>query len=110
MVEALRAGHDVRSTRGPSLCTWREAERVLAGFPDGRADDGPSAGPPSIVGLEIAREPGWTAPDAPSAAAVEAPGSKGEAVADADTARAESESVDESSDAGESGAEKEQAK
>ena len=26
-------------------CTWREAERVLAGFPDDRADEGPAAGP-----------------------------------------------------------------
>jgi NADH-quinone oxidoreductase subunit E len=67
-VEALRAGHPVKSTRGPRLCTWREAERVLAGFPDGRADEGPSAGPASLAGLEIARERGWVAPgaDAPS--------------------------------------------
>ena len=33
-------------------CTWREAERVLAGFPDDRADEGPAAGPASLVGLE----------------------------------------------------------
>ncbi|NHA00747.1 NADH-quinone oxidoreductase subunit NuoE [Nocardioides sp. W3-2-3] len=66
VVEALRAGHEVRSTRGPRLCTWREAERVLAGFPDGRADEGPTAGPASLAGLEIARERGWSAPD-PSA-------------------------------------------
>ena len=29
----------------PRICTWREAERVLAGFPDDRADEGPAAGP-----------------------------------------------------------------
>ena len=46
------------------ICTWREAERVLAGFPDGLADEGPAAGPASLVGLEIAREHGWTAPPA----------------------------------------------
>ena len=61
LVDDLRAGRDVTSTRGARLCTWREAERVLAGFPDGRADEGPSAGPASLVGLEIAREHGWTA-------------------------------------------------
>ena len=72
MVEALRAGHDVSSTRGPKLCTWREAERVLAGFPDGRVDEGPTAGPASLAGLEIARERGWTAPD-PSAAPAKEP-------------------------------------
>ncbi len=35
---------------------------MLAGFPDGRVDEGPSAGGPSLVGLGIARERGWTAP------------------------------------------------
>lgn len=72
MVEALRAGHDVSSTRGPKLCTWREAERVLAGYPDGRVDEGPTAGEASLVGLRIARERGWTAPDAVTTPAVEA--------------------------------------
>jgi NADH-quinone oxidoreductase subunit E len=62
LVDDLRAGKDVQSTRGPKLCTWREAERVLAGFPDGLADEGPAAGPPSLVGLKIARDQGWTAP------------------------------------------------
>jgi NADH-quinone oxidoreductase subunit E len=62
LVDDLRAGKEVRSTRGPKVCTWREAERVLAGFPDGLADEGPAAGPASLVGLEIARENGWTAP------------------------------------------------
>ena len=65
VVESLRAGHEVSSTRGPKLCTWREAERVLAGSPDGRADEGPTAGEASLAGLRIARERGWTAPEAP---------------------------------------------
>ncbi len=71
LVDDLTAGVEVTSTRGPRICTWREAERVLAGFPDTRADEGPSAGPASLVGLEIARENGWTAPpgDAPAALA-----------------------------------------
>src|SRR5215217_3391837 len=61
LVDDLRAGNEVSSTRGPRLCTWKEAERVLAGFPDGLADEGPGAGPASLVGLNIAREQGWTA-------------------------------------------------
>ncbi|SEC33891.1 NADH dehydrogenase subunit E [Nocardioides exalbidus] len=60
VVDDLRAGNEVHSTRGPRLCTWREAERVLAGFPDDRADEGPTAGPASVVGLRLARENGWT--------------------------------------------------
>jgi NADH-quinone oxidoreductase subunit E len=53
-------------TRGGRLCTWREAERILAGFLDDRADEGPAAGPASLVGLRIARESGDQAPSAPS--------------------------------------------
>jgi NADH-quinone oxidoreductase subunit E len=62
VVDDLRAGKPVHSTRGPKVCTWREAERVLAGFPDDLADEGPTAGPASLVGLKIARENDWTAP------------------------------------------------
>ncbi len=67
LVDDLRAGREVRSTRGPRVCTWREAERVLAGFPDDRADEGPAAGPASLLGLEIARDNGWAAPESEQA-------------------------------------------
>jgi NADH-quinone oxidoreductase subunit E len=67
LVDDLREGKEVRSTRGPRLCTWREAERVLAGFDDGLADEGPAAGPATLVGLQIARENGWQAPEGPKA-------------------------------------------
>jgi NADH-quinone oxidoreductase subunit E len=67
LVDDLREGREVRSTRGPRLCTWREAERVLAGFPDDRADEGPAAGPASLLGLQIAREKGWSAPESEQA-------------------------------------------
>ena len=70
LVDDLRSGAEVHSTRGPRLCTWREAERVLAGFPDDLADEGPTAGPASLAGLAIAREKGWTAPPVPARAAL----------------------------------------
>jgi NADH-quinone oxidoreductase subunit E len=76
LVDDLRAGKEVRSTRGARLCTWREAERVLAGFTDDRADEGPSAGPASLVGLQIARERGWTAPASAARADTPRPGSE----------------------------------
>jgi NADH-quinone oxidoreductase subunit E len=65
LVDDLRAGREVAPSRGPGhLCTWREASRILAGFPDGQATEGPTAGPPDLVGLKIAKERGWAAPAA----------------------------------------------
>ena len=93
VVDDLRAGKDVHSTRGPRLCTWKQAERVLAGFSDGLADEGPAAGPASLVGLGIARERGWTAPPGQASGPTQAPQSTTEAVEEADTSRAESETM-----------------
>src|SRR4051794_9389807 len=62
LVDDLRAGVEVRSTRGPRICTWRQAERVLAGYYDGLAGEGPGAGPATLAGLQIARDRGWEAP------------------------------------------------
>ena len=67
VTDKLRAGEKVVSTRGAEITSWREAERVISGFEDGLADQGPSAGHASLVGLEIAKEQGWTAPVAPTA-------------------------------------------
>ena len=65
IVDALQAGEDVVPTRGASsVCTFTQMSRVLAGFNDGRADEGVGAGHASLVGLKLAREKGWTAPGA----------------------------------------------
>jgi len=64
LVDDLRAGKQVAPTRGPRrLVTWREAARILAGFNDDLATEGPAAGPADLVGLKIAKEHGWTAPE-----------------------------------------------
>jgi NADH-quinone oxidoreductase subunit E len=64
LVDDLRSGARVVPSRGPArLCTWREAGRVLAGFPDGKAGEGPQAGEPTLAGLRVAKERGWTAPE-----------------------------------------------
>jgi NADH-quinone oxidoreductase subunit E len=63
LVEDLRAGKDVAPTRGAAkVCTFKEVSRVLAGFEDGRADEGVGAGPASLLGLKIANDRGWVAP------------------------------------------------
>jgi NADH-quinone oxidoreductase subunit E len=67
LVDRLRAGEEVAPTRGPSrVCTFKQVSRVLAGFPDGLADEGVGAGPASVVGLVLAKEQGWTAPEGAS--------------------------------------------
>ncbi|MBV9383501.1 MAG: NADH-quinone oxidoreductase subunit NuoE [Streptosporangiaceae bacterium] len=67
LADDLRAGNNVVPSRGPRrLCTFREASRILAGFPDGQAGDGPAAGEASLLGLRIAHERGWKAPEPPA--------------------------------------------
>jgi NADH-quinone oxidoreductase subunit E len=75
LVDRLRAGETVQPTRGPSrVCTFRQVSRVLAGFPDGLADEGPGAGEASLAGLRVAREHGWEAPRGEGDAGTSAPG------------------------------------
>jgi len=63
VVDKLRAGQPVAPTRGAgSVCSFRQMSRVLAGFPDGRADEGVGAGAATQQGTLLARREGWTAP------------------------------------------------
>ena len=71
LLDALSSGQSVHSPRGATITSWQEAERVLAGFPDGLADEGPTAGPASLAGLNIAREKGWVSPVPPTSAALD---------------------------------------
>lgn len=62
VVDDLRLGKDVVPTRGASsVCSFKQMSRVLAGFTDGRADEGVGAGEPTLRGTRLAREHGWTA-------------------------------------------------
>jgi NADH-quinone oxidoreductase subunit E len=62
LVDGLRSGADVKPTRGaPRLCTWKQASRILAGFPDDQAAEGHTAGAASLAGLRVAEEQGWVA-------------------------------------------------
>ena len=61
LVDDLRAGEHVAPSRGaPRLCTWKQASKILAGFPDDQATGGHTAGAPTLAGLRIAKEQGWT--------------------------------------------------
>mgnify|MGYP003346016396 CR=1 FL=1 len=56
LVDDLRSGKKPAPTRGPnSVPTFKEASEVLAGFNDGRANEGVQAGDPTLLGLKIAK-------------------------------------------------------
>ncbi|MET0929609.1 MAG: NADH-quinone oxidoreductase subunit NuoE [Aeromicrobium sp.] len=103
LVDHLRAGDTVRATRGATITSWRAAERVIAGFEDGLVDEGPTAAGASLAGLRIAAERGWAAP--PIGATGGAGGTDGTAstkegaAEQADTSRAETETIIEESPA-----------
>jgi NADH-quinone oxidoreductase subunit E len=66
LVDRLRAGAPVAPTRGAaSVCSFRRCPRVLAGFEDGRADEGVGAGPATVQGTLLARRRNWQAPALP---------------------------------------------
>ena len=70
VVERLRGGKQVAPSRGAnSVCTFKQMSRVLAGFTDGRADEGIGAGPATLAGLDLAKDNGWAAEAAPTARA-----------------------------------------
>jgi NADH-quinone oxidoreductase subunit E len=60
VVDDIQAGRAVVPTRGAaSVCTFKQMSRVLAGFDDGRADEGVGAAGASLEGLTVARREGW---------------------------------------------------
>ena len=59
LVDAARKGSPPAPTRGPKqLRTWKQNSAVLAGIPDGLANEGVQAGAPSLLGLNIAKAQG----------------------------------------------------
>ncbi|HTX82005.1 MAG TPA: NADH-quinone oxidoreductase subunit NuoE [Streptosporangiaceae bacterium] len=68
LVDDLRSGVAVSPTRGaPRLVTWKQTGQILAGFPDGQAAEGNTAGDPTLAGLRAAKQQGWTPDDGPRA-------------------------------------------
>ena len=64
LVDGLRSGKPPAPSRGSApLCTFRQTERILAGFPDPRPDEGQGgAGAATLAGLRAAKERNMTAP------------------------------------------------
>ncbi|MBC7551361.1 MAG: NADH-quinone oxidoreductase subunit NuoE [Cellulomonas sp.] len=77
-VDKLQAGEQVVPTRGAeSVCTFKQMSRVLAGFTDGRADEGLGAGVATQRGTVLAKENGWAAPAFAAATAATAAAATG---------------------------------
>jgi len=56
LVDAILDGQEITPTRGPNkVASFKEVSRVLAGFPDGRADEDQGTGAPTLAGLNAAR-------------------------------------------------------
>ena len=75
LVDDLRAGEPRRAhPRRRTVCTFKQVSRVLAGFADGRADEGVGAGPASAArACGWPASSGWAAPDADGRRAATAP-------------------------------------
>ena len=59
IVDDIRENKEIHPTRGANkVHTFKETERVLAGFEDGHVDEGPAAGPASHAGVRIAHGDG----------------------------------------------------
>jgi NADH-quinone oxidoreductase subunit E len=64
VIERLKAGEDVYSTRGPRIGTFEEIERTLAGFDDGLVAEG-RTDEKMLAGLAHAKANGMAAPAGP---------------------------------------------
>lgn len=58
VVDQLRAGQPVRSTRGPAIRSFGEAERTIAGVDDGLNADGDHRDARMLAGLALAKQNG----------------------------------------------------
>lgn len=60
LVDDILAGKDIVPTRGADkVVSFKEMSRVLAGFPDGRADEDRGAGAATLAGIDAAKAQGW---------------------------------------------------
>jgi NADH-quinone oxidoreductase subunit E len=63
LVDDIKVGKGITPTRGANtVCTFKQMSRVLAGFTDGRGDEGVGANGATLEGLKLARRRGWSVP------------------------------------------------
>ncbi len=64
LVEDLRSGREVKSTRGPVIRDFKATERTLAGIDDDGLGEVPATDDLMLAGLRYAKEHGMRAPEA----------------------------------------------
>jgi NADH-quinone oxidoreductase subunit E len=62
LIEKLKLGAPVQSTRGVQITSISDSERLLAGFNDGKYADSPRADDSMLAGLRVAKERHMSAP------------------------------------------------
>jgi NADH-quinone oxidoreductase subunit E len=77
VVDRLRAGEQVHSTRGPVVRSFEDSERTIAGVPDGLANDGDVRDERMLAGLVLAKQNGDYERAAAARTEVSAPPLKG---------------------------------
>jgi NADH-quinone oxidoreductase subunit E len=72
IIDRLERGEPVQSTRGPVIRDFRASERTLAFPDDGLASEGTPVDAKMLVGLNVAKERGMSAPGIPAPKAADA--------------------------------------
>jgi NADH-quinone oxidoreductase subunit E len=72
IIDRLQRGEPVQSTRGPVIRDFRASERTLAFPDDGLASEGTPVDAKMLVGLNVAKERGMSAPGIPAPKAADA--------------------------------------
>jgi NADH-quinone oxidoreductase subunit E len=72
IIDRLERGEPVQSTRGPVIRDFRASERTMAFPEDGLAHDGTPVDAKMLVGLNVAKERGMSAPGIPAPVAADA--------------------------------------
>lgn len=71
IIDRLERGEEVVPSRGAVIRDFEANERLLAGFDDGLANEGPAADALMQAGLTVAKERGMSAPPVPGSASKE---------------------------------------
>ncbi|MFM1864234.1 MAG: hypothetical protein RL677_14, partial [Actinomycetota bacterium] len=62
LIEKLKTGAPVQSTRGATITSIQDTEKVLAGINDGKSEESDAIDEIMLAGLQVAKARGMSAP------------------------------------------------